>query len=82
MWAFPGDSVVRTLSFHCRRLGLIPGQRTKISQATGQKRKKKQNRDVSLKTFPHPQMYGLRYDSPLQGQCSVYLHFLNATFKT
>ena len=31
---FPGSPVVRTLRFHCRAMGLIPGRGTKIPQAT------------------------------------------------
>ena len=40
---FPGDPVIRTLHFHCQGPRFIPGQGTKILQATlhGQKKKKK-----------------------------------------
>ena len=40
---FPGGPVVKTLRFHCRGTGLIPGQGTKIPHATwcGPKKKKK-----------------------------------------
>ena len=44
----PGGLGVRILGFHCRGLGLVPGQGTEILQATrrsmvwhGQKKKKK-----------------------------------------
>ena len=33
-WEFPGSPVVRTCCFHCGGLGSIPGQGTKIPQAT------------------------------------------------
>ena len=33
-WEFPGGSVVRTQSFHCQDPGSIPGQGTKITEAT------------------------------------------------
>ena len=33
MLDFSGHPVVKTLCFHCRGLGLIPGQGTKIAQA-------------------------------------------------
>ena len=33
---FLGGPVVKTLSFHCRDTGLIPGQGTKITHAMGQ----------------------------------------------
>ena len=32
---FPGSPVVETLSYHCRGVGSIPGQGTKIPQAMG-----------------------------------------------
>ena len=45
MWyrEFPGGPVVKTLSFHCQGPSSIPGQGTKILQATwcGQKKKKR-----------------------------------------
>ena len=31
-WEFPGGSVVKTLGFHCRSMGLIPGGGTEIPQ--------------------------------------------------
>ena len=33
-WTFSGGSVVRTWCYHCRGLGLIPGQGTKTPQTT------------------------------------------------
>ena len=43
MEEFPGDPVARTQHFYCNDPGSIPGQRTKIPQATqcGKKKKKK-----------------------------------------
>ena len=40
---FPGGPVVKTLRFHCRGAGSIPGRGTKILHAVwhGQKKKKK-----------------------------------------
>ena len=38
---FPGHPVVRTQCFHCHGPGSIPGQGTKIMQATQPKKKKK-----------------------------------------
>ena len=38
---FPGRPVVRTQCFHCHGPGSIPGQGTKIMQATQPKKKKK-----------------------------------------
>ena len=37
---FPGGPVIRTLHFHCQGLCSIPGQGTKIPQATQPKTKK------------------------------------------
>ena len=31
-WDFPGGPVVKTLRFHCKRMGLIPGQGTKMAK--------------------------------------------------
>ena len=42
---FPGGPVVRTLRFHCRGSGSIPGQGTKILQAAKPKQKKQKNPD-------------------------------------
>lgn len=44
---FPDSSVVRTLPFHCRRHGSIPGQGTKFLHARwhGQKEKEKKKDD-------------------------------------
>ena len=38
---FPGDRVVRIPHFHCRSLGSIPGQGTKILKAMQEGQKKK-----------------------------------------
>ena len=48
---FPGGSVVKTLHFHCRGRGFIPGQGTKIPHASrcGQKWKKKKKKKGFLK---------------------------------
>ena len=44
---FPGGPVVRTWRFHCRGPGSIPGQGTKIQQATqhGQKKERERERE-------------------------------------
>ena len=34
-WEFPGGPVIRTWYFHCRGLGSIPGQGTKVPQEIG-----------------------------------------------
>ena len=43
---FPGDPVVKTLCFHCRGCGLIPGWGTKI--ARGQCGKKQNKTGVTF----------------------------------
>ena len=41
---FPGDPVVRTLLFHCKGVGAIPGQRTKIPCSAAKKKKEKKRK--------------------------------------
>ena len=41
---FPSSPVVRIWCFHCRGLGLIPGQKTKIHRPHGTAKKKKTQR--------------------------------------
>ena len=40
---FPGSAEVKTLCFHCRGAGLIPGQGTKVSHAAWCSQEKKKN---------------------------------------
>ena len=40
-WEFPNGLVIKDSGFHCRGVGVIPGQGTKISHASVQKKKKK-----------------------------------------
>lgn len=40
-WEFPGSPVIKTLHFHCRGPGTIPGRGTKISKASRHGQKKK-----------------------------------------
>jgi len=46
---FSGGPVVRTLCFHSRDLGLIPGEGTKIPKLYGVAKKKKKKMLISLK---------------------------------
>ena len=39
LWNFPGCPVVKTLGFHCRGAGSIPGQGTKIPHTIDKKKK-------------------------------------------
>ena len=39
-WEFPNGLVIKDSGFHCRGVGVIPGQGTKISHASVPKKKK------------------------------------------
>ena len=58
LWEFPGGPAVRSWRFHCRDPGSIPGQGTKIPQATwhGQKKRNGPNY-VSSWWLNHKQNY-------------------------
>ena len=43
---FSGGTVIRTLNFHWRGMGSIPGQATKIPQATQQNQRKKEKETI------------------------------------
>ena len=43
---FPGGPVVKTLSFQCRGIGLIPGPGTKIPHAVQDSKKKKKKKPL------------------------------------
>ena len=40
-WEFPNGLVIKDSGFHCRGVGVIPGQGTKISHASVPKKKKR-----------------------------------------
>ena len=44
---FPSSPVVSIWCFHCRGLGLIPGQKTKIHKPHGTAKKKKNTEDLN-----------------------------------
>ena len=54
-WEFPVSSLVRTLCFHCRGLGPIPGQETEIPNPTSCTARPKKKKSVltllSMKNF-------------------------------
>ena len=49
---FPSSPVVRTRCFHCRGLGLIPGQGTKVPQALWRSQEKKYTKHRSWRVAP------------------------------
>ena len=57
---FPGGPVVKTLRFHCRGVGAIPGQGTKIPHAARHSQKKKKLSFFFLNLFIYLLMAVLR----------------------
>ena len=52
-WDFPGSPVVKTLLFHCRGVGLSPGQGIKILHALMSRPKTKKKKKKIPKCFQH-----------------------------